>query len=143
MNRTAPVILLAIAALACFSQVEAAELSAAQVAQVLGVPVATAKTEKTRGSAQSFDTTYESAQGVSVVIVHRGPASLWAQTREVSAAQSEPFSGVTDAYRVKGLNMVCGRGAANFACVTPMIHFMTSGKQPSDDALRALLRASL
>ena len=48
---------------------QAAELSAAQVAAVLGVPITKAKTEPNRASAKSIDTSYETAGGDAVVIV--------------------------------------------------------------------------
>ena len=123
---------------------QAAELSAAQVAAVLGVPITKAKTEPNRASAKSIDTSYETAGGDAVVIVHRGPISLWAATRAAGGTEAEPFASKgREGYRWKGLNMVCAAGAAEFVCITPSVYYLMARKQPGDTALRALLDAAL
>jgi hypothetical protein len=122
---------------------QAAELSAEQVGKLLGVPIAKLSTERNRAQAQSTDTTYETAKGDAAIILHRGPVSNWAGVRDAVAAQSEPFPGLAQAFRVKKMNMVCALGGSGFVCITPSIHYLMSRTQPGDEALRALIKAAL
>lgn len=122
---------------------QAAELSAEQVGKLLGVPIAKLSTERNRAQAQSTDTIYETAKGDAVIILHRGPASNWAGVRDAVIAQSEPFPGLAQAFRVKNIKMVCALAGSGFVCVTPSIHYVMNGTQPTDEALRALIKAAL
>lgn len=137
-----PALTAALAALALLPA-QAAELSSAQVGKLLGVPITKQSTERNRAQAQSTDTTYENARGDAVIILHRGPASNWAGVRDAVSAQSEPFPGLAQAFRVKDMNMVCAPGGSGFVCITPSIHYLMSRTQPSDEALRALIKAAL
>lgn len=121
----------------------AADLSASDISRLLGVQISKVTTERSKADARSSDTTYLSSNGDPVLILHRGHPSLWAGTRDAVAGMSKPFPGVSQAYRVDQVGMVCAPGGSAFVCVTPSVHYLMTNTKPSDAALLSIIKAAL
>lgn len=119
------------------------ELSASEVTRHLGVPIAKVTKEPSRGAGKGTDITYLTANGTPVLLLYVGPSSNWPSTRDAVAGMSKPFSGISQAYIVESIGMICAPGAATFVCATPSEHYMMTGTKPSGDAMRAIIKASL
>ena len=119
------------------------ELSASEVSRHLGVPIAKVTKEPSRGAGKGTDITYLTANGTPVLLLYVGQSSNWPCTRDAVAGMSKPFSGISQAYIVESIGMICAPGAATFVCATPSEHYMMTGAKPSADAMRAIIKASL
>jgi hypothetical protein len=129
--------------LAAASPCLAADLSAPDISRMLGVQISKVTTERHKVDARSTDTTYLASNGDPVLILHRGHISLWPSTRDAVASMSKPFPGISQAYQIDQLGMICAPGAREFVCVTPSVHFLMTKTKPSDDSLVSIIKAAL